>query len=404
MGKKYSDDEARKILLVAGLQPLVPYVSSASPWKSICLNCGKEVSPSLNSVQQRRTTCKYCSRNKSIEKNNKDGEDEAQKLIRSVGLEPIEDYPGAKKAWKCICTKCGNEVSPRLGNIRSGQGACGYCSGVRINPNNAIEDMLKMNLRPLVNFPGSKNKWKSECMKCGNIVYPYYTAVQQGRNSCVYCGGNRLTLKEIMETMTNAGYIPLEPYVKASTKWKSKCTNCGQISFPMYNSVQQGNKCGFCAGIRVDVSKAIETVQSRGLIPKANYPGADSPWECECSKCGNTVYPTYSSVKNGGGCRFCAKFGFTFGKPALLYLITNHELRAHKIGITNLKEGKENTRIQKHSLQGWAVYRVLELDNGEIAKKIENEILRWIRIDLGLGQFLSQNLMPQGERQRQWMP
>ena len=396
VGRKYTDEQAREIMLAAGVKPIVNYESSSTPWKSICLKCKQEINPSLNSVQQRKGPCKYCSKKRVIENIQLNNTEEATKLVRSLGLEPLEEFQGVKKPWKCKCTLCENIISPRIGNIRSGQGACGFCSGVIINPNTAYKDMLKMDLQPLVDFPGSKKKWKSKCLKCGNIVFPYYTAIQQGRKACVYCGGNRVTLDKVMEIMAAAGYEPLEPYSKATTKWKSKCLQCGKISYPMYNSVQQGNRCGFCAGIRVDSSEAIELMKSRELTPQEDYPGADAHWKCKCEKCQNLVYTTYSLVKNGSGCRYCALTGFRFNEPAMLYLITNRELQAHKIGITNLKDKKVNSRMMKHSAQGWETFKILELPNGEAAMKLETEILRWLRFELGMKQFLSPELMPQG--------
>ena len=43
------------------------------------------------------------------------------------GLEPLEQYPGAGKQWRCRCLACGDEVRPRYANIKQGWGGCRRC-------------------------------------------------------------------------------------------------------------------------------------------------------------------------------------------------------------------------------------------------------------------------------------
>jgi hypothetical protein len=40
--------------------------------------------------------------------------------------------------------------------------------------------------------------------------------------------------------MLKAGLKPLEPYTKAMNGWKCQCLNCGQIVFPKYYLIKQG--------------------------------------------------------------------------------------------------------------------------------------------------------------------
>ncbi len=47
--------------------------------------------------------------------------------MRAAGLEPLDPFPGVVKPWRCRCTVCGNEVSPRLEAIRNGTG-CRFCA------------------------------------------------------------------------------------------------------------------------------------------------------------------------------------------------------------------------------------------------------------------------------------
>jgi hypothetical protein len=51
-------------------------------------------------------------------------------FFRFMGLEPIEDYKGAKIGRRCICMTCNREVSPQYNSMQQGQGGCKYCAPV----------------------------------------------------------------------------------------------------------------------------------------------------------------------------------------------------------------------------------------------------------------------------------
>lgn len=48
--------------------------------------------------------------------------------MRAAGAEPMEPYQGSGIPWRCRCLTCGHEITPRLGNVRSGNRPCKYCS------------------------------------------------------------------------------------------------------------------------------------------------------------------------------------------------------------------------------------------------------------------------------------
>ena len=77
-------------------------------------------------------------------------------------------------------------------------------------------------------------------------------------------------------------------------------------------------------------------------------------------------------------------------------MITNKSLSAHKIGITNLEDIDNNSRLIKHRRNGWSIYKTQFFDRGESALSVEQLILVWIRESLNLGQYLSSEQMPQG--------
>jgi hypothetical protein len=189
---------------------------------------------------------------------------------------------------------------------------------------------------------------------------------------------------------------PLEPFVDTSKKWKCLCLKCGKISHPRYSDVKRGGTCIYCAGSRVDPEDAIKIMLASKLKPLEPYKSALSKWKCKCLKCGKTVHPQYSSVQSGqGGCRFCAIKGINMNTPSYLYLITNYDLNAHKVGMGNHK--KTNDRLGRFIKTGWKTHRVWQTTTGAEAIDIETQVLSILRKDLKLPIHLSKSDMPKTE-------
>jgi hypothetical protein len=106
------------------------------------------------------------------------------------------------------------------------------------------------------------------------------------------------------------------------------------------------------------------------------------------------VAPQYSSIKAGGGCKFCTNKGFQFHLPGYFYLITNEALHAHKVGIST--SGIKQDRIESHVKHGWLLYRRMHFSLGNDAFLLEQATLKWLRQGLGLTGVLSPQEMPQG--------
>lgn len=119
-------EEAVKIMLDAGLQPLTKYSASKKGWKSKCLVCNKIVFPHFTSVKNRGSGCIYCSGSKVDAK-------DAVAFFKSRDLAPLIPFPGARKPWKSRCLKCDRVVSPQYSSVKSGQGSCRFCTDWGIN-------------------------------------------------------------------------------------------------------------------------------------------------------------------------------------------------------------------------------------------------------------------------------
>lgn len=55
--------------------------------------------------------------------------------------------------------------------------------------------------------------------------------------------------------MKEAGLTPLERYQTVHTPWKSQCIKCKQIVRPHFATVQKGSGCRFCAPYGLDPNK-----------------------------------------------------------------------------------------------------------------------------------------------------
>ena len=122
-GKKNTleDEQARRVMIEANLQPLEPYSSSAKPWKCRCMVCQKIVFPMYSNINSGNSGCLYCAGAKVDEQ-------DAIALMRKNGLEPLEPFIDSKKKWKSRHIKCGNIVYPQYNTIQNRGGGCSTCA------------------------------------------------------------------------------------------------------------------------------------------------------------------------------------------------------------------------------------------------------------------------------------
>lgn len=317
---RYTDSQARSLMIQAGVEPLEPYVSSSMNWKSKCLQCGYEVSPTFNSVQQGRQPCKYCSGN-AIHPN------EILKILELKKLKPLEDFPGAKVGWKCECLVCGKTTSPRFSALKAGKSGCKYCGrkkageSNRTDENLAIEIMREVGLEPLVAYKDSHSPWKSKCLKCNRTVSPHFALVKSRRSGCKYCAGRALDEQDAIAFFKSMGLKPLEPYMGNKHPWRSIHLACGREVSPTYQAIHDKGQgvCKYCSKKAVYPEDAEKLFLENQLKPLEPYPGDNKkPWRSIHIPCGREVAPKYNIIANGEstGCKHC---GAGYVDPAEAY-------------------------------------------------------------------------------------
>jgi hypothetical protein len=385
-----SETKAIELFQSKGLEPLETFPGTNVRWKSKHLECGKIVFPRFSSVKQGQSGCGYCAGNVVDPK-------EAADLFRKNGLEPIEDYENSATPWRSIHIKCGREVAPNYNSVQRGSGGCGYCAGNLVDKDEASRLFISKGLIPQESFPGGKKPWRCIHSQCGREVFPKYANVLDGSGGCKECSINYVNPEFALEVFRSANLEPLEPYPGGARGWKSIHTVCGNEVSPHWGYVRKFLAgCKYCAGKSVTEKDAIAIVVSKGFSPLEPYPGAQSPWRMIHEVCGMEVSPRLNSLKynltDGSGCNKCSDSTFNYAEPAIIYLITNSALSAHKVGIS----GENKKRLQQHRRENWETFKTLKLDTGEKAYKIEQEVLEWLKEVFGWTPYLTKSDMPQG--------
>jgi hypothetical protein len=383
---------ANKLFLSNSLKPMEPYVNSQKPWKSRCLKCGKTVSPNYAKVKARGHQCGYCAGTKV------DAVD-AIALVKENGFTPLKPYPGGNSKWLSVCSVCSHQVEIRYSSVKAGFG-CKYCTGKEIHPDDAKASILKRGYQPLSRYPGATNPWTVKCIVCKREQQVKMHSVSSIKR-CVYCARRKLDLKEVAKRLEFLEFKPLEKFKNARAPWKIKCLSCSHTIYPTWDAMNKKDRnrgCGYCVRVKVDIKDANRLLKKLRLKPLVKYPGGKNNWKCKCLKCGNIVYPQYTDLTQGqGGCSNCAEYGINYTDKGYLYLISNPYLGAHKIGIANLNSQKKSSdRVYKHKKQGWKIYKTKNFRTAKRAYAVEQKLLYWLRVEVNLEVYLSDHQMPQG--------
>jgi hypothetical protein len=104
----------------------------------------------------------------------------------NANMKPLTKYTNARTKWKSKCLICKKVTEPTLNNVIAGHG-CVYCTGHKVDPDDAVKIMLKAKLKPLEPFVNNRTRWKSQCLKCKQVVFPLYNSITTGQGGCRYC-------------------------------------------------------------------------------------------------------------------------------------------------------------------------------------------------------------------------
>ena len=315
---------------------------------------------------------------------------EAARELRGAGAVPLGDFPGVKHRWRSRCRYCKSIIFPRLADVRNGHRPCNYCakraSGAtqRVSQIQARKEMLAADLRPLEPYPGAGQSWKSQCLKCGRIANPRLASIRRGHAGCRSCanrGKGMVDAKSAWRVMVKQGKVrPLCQYPGNNRPWKSRCLKCAAEVTPTYSSVASMGRggCKYCGAKKrastrtTPESKAREILIAGGATPLEPFVDTKTPWKSRCNACSAVIYPQLGNVRQGAGsCKHCAKYGFSYRNPAVVYLMHHNMEDAYKVGVAGIETG----RIEMLVNLGWRVIATRRTRTGSKAAKIENYVL-----------------------------
>ena len=224
--------------------------------------------------------------------------------LRVAGFRPQGPYPGAHKAWRATCVKCGELSSRTL--FEHERFPCKFCSGKVLSKKVAENLALKANFQLHESYINTRTKTLATHTVCGRTFKVSWAALRTG-GGCGYCAGKKIDVADANMRAHEAGLVPISPYPKSRGQWKLQCKSCSRMLSLDAGGVLKGHGCPYCAGVRVDDEDAVSKMISASLQPLVKYPGASTPWLCRCLKCGEHVTPRRDSILAGqNGCLFCA--------------------------------------------------------------------------------------------------
>jgi hypothetical protein len=161
----------------------------------------------------------------------------------------------------------------------------------------------------------------------------------------------------------------------------------------------KGAGCPYCSNVKVlEGFNDLETIRpdlarewdfaKNSMLPTQVLSGTHRKiwWNCDA---GHSWNASGQKRIQGRGCPTCAPSGFVPGEPAILYFLLQPDWLAFKVGITNLS----GARLKSLKANGWEVVLLTEFDMGSDAETIEKSLLHWVRNELALPPFVSEEMM-----------
>lgn len=399
LSKKTWIDRAKKV----GIQWIEVPTRSKIRTPAKCLECGYEWSPIPDNIRS-GSGCPKCALRKAKNPSGqrvsaKEWEDRAAK----VGLRWKSGTPkSSKDRTPVICLKCNYSWSPLAANIAKGS-SCPSCAKNAPQPQSIWDERaLAVGLRWLEPVKGRHSLTKAICIHCGTEAVVESGSVAGG-TGCSKCGAEKAQRNRRLDST-----IWIERAAIQNLKWKELpsnnsekklilCQTCNYEWRVIPSTINSGAGCPVCSGVVVEDS----TWEARAAAVKIKWLKIPSssrrPTPAQCLNCGLIWRPNPSGVTSGSGCPDCAETGYKVGQPGILYLVERGSTRgraARKIGITNVSSSK--IRLNHWAKQGFELKLQKSHQNGQVILDLEQSLLRWLRHDQNLPQYLDKQEMPKG--------
>lgn len=314
--------------------------------------------------------------------------------------------------------------------VQSRGANCAVCHGAQVQ--SGVNDLLSVapsvaaEWHPSLNgdvlpsdVTSSSNRrvwWR--CPLDSRHVYEAMIYNRTGRNSgCPFCDG-KMVLPGVNDFATthprflpewdfqkNHLFGPQELTAGSSKMAWWKCFKGHEWRASVKDRVR-GRQCPYCvnkwiiagendlASLNPELLDEWDTESNLPLTPTSVGPGSNRrvSWICrENPEHKWRATPTSRTSLKATGCPTCAKYGFSPSNPGLLYFIENSELRARKVGITNVNA--KTDRVGAFVVNGWQVVFSIKDDNGQKIADAELALFRWLRHELKIPAYLGKSEM-----------
>ena len=391
--------------------------------KKIWWNCaqGHEWQATPNNRRDGRSGCPICS-NRAVVQGVNDLKTANPKLTRefdrsrNLPLTPelVPANSNAKFWWKCDKA---HSWQASLSNRVKGTG-CPFCSGrqassglndlASLNPSLAAEWHPELNngLTPtnVKSMSGKKVWWIC------SLGHPYQAKIieRSNGNGCNVCAGVKVLsgandllsqYPTLVSELVNDERQNLDPeavFAGGRRKLLWKCSFGHQWVAAIEKRIQ-GQQCPFCGNKRLldgfndlatthpQIALEFDFDKNYPLLPNQIIGGTNKQIWWVCAQ-GHSWRTTGSHRIFGRGCPTCATTGYNPTQPGLLYFIENTTLGAKKVGITNIDA--KTDRLNAFRRAGWSLIASFASSDGKGISDAETILLRWIRKELGLPQYL----------------
>lgn len=160
--------------------------------------------------------------------------------------------------WKCICQRCGKEVSIRGCNLISGNSqSCGCDRGRNLRDDLTGQTFGYLKVLSLdieKSIEKKSNMYKCLCTNCNSIKSYYAENLRKGLTKSCGCMKGEVISEKLRDDLTNQtfGYLFVKSYNQEKSKehgkvyWNCYCTNCGSMTVAASQNLKEGKT--WCCG------------------------------------------------------------------------------------------------------------------------------------------------------------
>ncbi len=384
---------------------------SKEPTRARCLACQFEWEPRPDNIRS-GSGCPKCSAQRVAKNGTKKVTDEEwEQRAAFAEVKWVKGTPQSSTSKTLVeCLKCSYQWSPLPSNLKKGSGCPACARNVPLSQETWDARALEVKVKWLEPVRSRHGKFRAACLTCGYEWRIEAGAVANG-SGCPECGsetrrkGRLLDSQIWIERAENAHLEWIELPENNQIKKPIACKVCNYEWMVIPGTIASGAGCPVCSGVLVSSETWHQRAQAAGIEWLEVPTSARRPTKARCIKCGLIWSPNPDGVSKGSGCPDCAETGYKIGQPGLFYLIerTSGKGRpARKIGITNTSSSSIRLALWKR--QGFVVKVKLTHDNGQLILQLEQNLLKWLRNDLGLSPYLDKEEMPKGGETETFSP